>query len=81
VDCTQPEEGIRAAYWYWYVLGRYLGDVRVSGSSRTRSTKYVVSIYRKTATARLDAFVGPKDRAIPLRPEAYPPRLLPVISS
>lgn len=26
----------------------------------TRSTKYVVSIYRKAATARLDEFIGPK---------------------
>ncbi|MUM16268.1 hypothetical protein BI330_07815 [Mycobacterium sp. CBMA 623] len=26
----------------------------------TRSTKYVVSIYRKVATARLDEFIGPK---------------------
>jgi hypothetical protein len=32
----------------------------------TRSTKYIVSIYRKAATARLDEFVGPKDRAVPL---------------
>lgn len=31
----------------------------------TRSTKYIVSIYRKAATARLDTFVGPKDRAVP----------------
>jgi len=26
----------------------------------TRSTKYIVSIYRKAATARLDEFIGPK---------------------
>ncbi|MEU9806306.1 hypothetical protein [Mycobacterium sp. NPDC050853] len=26
----------------------------------TRSTKYVASIYRKVATARLDEFIGPK---------------------
>ncbi|MGV0746041.1 helix-turn-helix domain-containing protein [Mycolicibacterium sp. XJ870] len=31
----------------------------------TRSTKYIVSIYRKAATARLDTFVGPKDLAVP----------------
>jgi hypothetical protein len=37
----------------------------------TRSTKYVVSIYRKSATARLDAFVGPKDSAVPLNGVHY----------
>jgi hypothetical protein len=37
----------------------------------TRSTKYIVSIYRKAATARLDAFVGPKDRAVPLNNAHY----------
>lgn len=31
----------------------------------TRSTKYIVSIYRKADTARLDEFIGPKDRAVP----------------
>lgn len=31
----------------------------------TRSTKYIVSIYRKAATAYLDTFVGPKARAVP----------------
>ncbi|WP_232425652.1 hypothetical protein [Mycobacterium sp. JS623] len=32
----------------------------------TRSTKHIFSIYRKGATARLDTFIGPKDRAVPL---------------
>jgi hypothetical protein len=32
----------------------------------TRSTKKIVSIYRKAATAQLDTFVGPKTRAVPL---------------
>jgi hypothetical protein len=31
----------------------------------TRSTKYIVSIYRKAATARLDTFIGPKIVAVP----------------
>jgi hypothetical protein len=31
-----------------------------------RSSRYVVSIYRKAATARLDEFVGPKDEPVPL---------------
>jgi hypothetical protein len=31
----------------------------------TRSTKYIVSIYRKADTARLDTFIGPKSVAVP----------------
>nr|WP_280827556.1 LAGLIDADG family homing endonuclease [Mycobacterium sp. OTB74] len=30
-----------------------------------RSTQRTVSIYRKTATARLDEFIGPKSRTVP----------------
>ena len=37
----------------------------------TRSTKYIVSIYRKADTARLDEFVGPKYRAVPLNGVHY----------
>jgi Homeodomain-like domain len=33
----------------------------------TRSTKYIVSIYRKADTARLDTFIGPKSIAVPWR--------------
>ncbi len=29
------------------------------------------SVYRKAATARLDEFVGPKDRAVPLNDVDY----------
>ena len=31
----------------------------------TRSTKYIVSIYRKAAIARMDEFIGPKTIAVP----------------
>ena len=31
----------------------------------TRSTKYIVSIYRKAATVRMDEFIGPKAIAVP----------------
>ena len=31
----------------------------------TRSTKYIVSIYRKADTALLDEFIGPKAAAVP----------------
>ncbi len=37
----------------------------------TRSSKKVVSIYRKAATARLDTFIGPKTRAVPLNGVHY----------
>ncbi len=37
----------------------------------TRSSKKIVSIYRKAATARLDTFIGPKDRAVPLNGVHY----------
>jgi hypothetical protein len=37
----------------------------------TRSSRKIVSIYRKAATARLDEFVGPKDRAVPLNGVHY----------
>jgi hypothetical protein len=37
----------------------------------TRSSKKVVSIYRKAATARLDEFVGPKAIAVPLNGVHY----------
>lgn len=37
----------------------------------TRSSKYIVSIYRKAATARLDEFVGPKAVAVPLNGVHY----------
>lgn len=37
----------------------------------TRSTKYIVSIYRKADTARLDEFIGPKSRAVPLEGVHY----------
>ncbi|MDA2895088.1 hypothetical protein PDG61_29530 [Mycolicibacterium sp. BiH015] len=36
-----------------------------------RSDKHTVSIYRRAATARLDEFIGPKDRAVPLTSVHY----------
>lgn len=42
------------------ILGLFTSALDLLGIPRTRSTKYVVSIYRKAATARLDEFIGPK---------------------
>jgi hypothetical protein len=37
----------------------------------TRSTMYIVSIYRKADTARLDTFIGPKAIAVPWNDAHY----------
>ncbi len=42
------------------ILGLFTGSLDKLGVPWTRSTKYVISIYRKSATARLDEFIGPK---------------------
>ncbi len=53
------------------ILGLFTGALDALGIPWTRSTKYIVSVYRKAATARLDEFVGPKDRAVPLNDVDY----------
>lgn len=47
------------------ILGIFTGALDRLGISWTRSSEYIVSIYRKAATARLDEFVGPKAVAVP----------------
>jgi hypothetical protein len=42
------------------ILGLFTSALDYLGIPWTRSTKKVVSVYRKAATARLDEFVGPK---------------------
>lgn len=42
------------------ILNLFTDALDTLGIPWTRSTKYVVSIYRKAATARLDEFIGPK---------------------
>jgi hypothetical protein len=57
------------------ILGLFTAALDALGIRWTRSTKYsdkfTVSVYRKAATARLDEFVGPKDRAVPLNDVHY----------
>lgn len=48
------------------IIGLFTAALDALDIPWTRSTKYIVSIYRKAATARLDTFIGPKDRAVPL---------------
>jgi hypothetical protein len=53
------------------ILGLFTAALDALGIPWTRSSKKIVSIYRKAATARLDEFVGPKDRAVPLNDVHY----------
>ena len=53
------------------ILGLFTAALDQLGIPWTRSSKYIVSIYRKAATARLDTLIGPKDRAVPLNDVHY----------
>jgi hypothetical protein len=53
------------------ILGLFTGALDKLGIPWTRSSKKVVSIYRKAAATRLDEFVGPKDVAVPLNGVHY----------
>ena len=53
------------------ILGLFTVALDDLGIPWTRSTKYIVSIYRKAATARLDQFVGPKAIAVPWKGVHY----------
>jgi hypothetical protein len=53
------------------IIGLFTAALDTLGIPWTRSSKKVVSIYRKAATARLDEFVGPKTRAVPLEGVHY----------
>jgi hypothetical protein len=51
------------------IIGLFTTALDSLGIPRTRSTKYIVSVYvsvyRKAATTRLDEFIGPKSVAVP----------------
>ncbi|WP_246240866.1 helix-turn-helix domain-containing protein [Mycolicibacterium madagascariense] len=47
------------------IIGLFTTALDSLGIPWTRSTKYIVSVYRKAATARLDKFIGPKSVAVP----------------
>ena len=53
------------------IIGLFTAALDRLGIHWTRSTKYIVSIYRKADTARLDEFIGPKTRAVPLNGVHY----------
>ena len=53
------------------IIGLFTGALDALEIPWTRSSKKIVSIYRKAATAQLDTFVGPKTRAVPLEGVHY----------
>jgi hypothetical protein len=64
------DRGVRSIRYHFSnrsedIIGLFTAALDRLGIHWTRSTKYIVSIYRKADTARLDEFVGPKDRAVP----------------
>jgi hypothetical protein len=70
------DRGVRSIRYHFSnrsedIIGLFTGALDRLGIHWTRSTKYIVSIYRKADTARLDEFVGPKTRAVPLNSAHY----------
>jgi hypothetical protein len=70
------DRGIRSVRYHFSnrsedILGLFTAALDALGIPWTRSDWHTISIYRKAATARLDTFVGPKDRAVPLNSVHY----------
>jgi len=64
------DRGVRSIRYHFSnrsedIIGLFTATLDSLGIHWTRSTKYIVSVYRKADTARLDTFIGPKDRAVP----------------
>jgi hypothetical protein len=59
------DRGVRSVRYHFSnrssdIRGLFTNALDDLGIPWTRSSKYVIAVYRKTATARLDEFVGPK---------------------
>jgi hypothetical protein len=70
------DRGVRSIRYHFSnrsedIIGLFTAALDRLGIHWTRSTKYIVSIYRKADTARLDEFIGPKTRAVPLEGVHY----------
>lgn len=70
------DRGVRSIRYHFSnrsedIIGLSTAALDTLGIHWTRSTKYIVSICRKADTARLDEFVGPKTRAVPLEGVHY----------
>ena len=64
------DRGVRSIRYHFSnrsedIIGLFTAALDRLGIPWTRSTKYIVSIYRKADTARLDEFIGPKAVAVP----------------
>ena len=70
------DRGVRSIRYHFSnrsedILGLFTAALDALEIPWTRSTKYIVSIYRKAAVARLDAFAGPKAVAVPWNDARY----------
>jgi hypothetical protein len=70
------DRGVRSVRYHFSnmsedIHGLFTAALDALDISWTRSSKTIVSIYRKAATTRLDTFIGPKDRAVPLNDVHY----------
>jgi hypothetical protein len=59
------DRGVRSVRYHFSnrsedILGLFTGALDDLGIPWTRSSRYVIAVYRKAAVARLDEFVGPK---------------------
>ncbi|WP_235892610.1 hypothetical protein [Mycolicibacterium hodleri] len=64
------DRGVRSVRYHFSnrsedIIGLFTAALDSLNVHWTRSTKYIVSIYRKADTARLDEFIGPKSIAVP----------------
>lgn len=64
------DRGVRSVRYHFSnrsedIIGLFTAALDSLGITWTRSTKYIVSIYRNVATARMDEFIGPKAVAVP----------------
>lgn len=72
------DRGVRSVRYHFSnrsedIIGLFTAALDRLNIHWTRSTRYIVSVYRKADTARMDEFIGPKDRAVPLEHVHYTP--------
>lgn len=53
------------------IIGLFTAALDRLGIHWTRSTAYIVSVYRTVDMARVDEFIGPNIRAVPLEDVHY----------
>ena len=70
------DRGVRSIRYHFSnrsedIIGLFTAALDTLDIHWTRSTKYIVSVYRKADTARLDTFIGPKAIAVPWNDAHY----------